>query len=101
MLEVLIQNETPENESIQLERWGDHLEIGAYPKAKNTFKWIQKGKPFRLSISRNLPDDAGVKELYAKLILGIVKLEDLGAHYWYDQDHFLMDLNDKEARCFA
>lgn len=99
-MKILEKGTMPNGTEIQLEDWSEHntaeypdlhgMTIGAYPTAKNTgkYRWVQGGKKFRLSISKNSYADYSneqVKADYENLKSGRKKLEDLAPHFWNGQ----------------
>ncbi len=88
---------------IQIEDWQEDyshiktLEIGAYPKAKNTSKngYIENNNTFRLSLI-NFKSNEEVKNVFEKLKGGITKLEDLQEHFYSVNDKFYLGLSNVE-----
>lgn len=96
LMKILEKGTMPNGTEIQLEDWSEHntpeypelygLMIGAYPFAKNTskYRWIESGKLFRLSISKNTYTgytNEQVKEDYIALRSGSKSLTDLAPHF--------------------
>jgi len=108
-MKILERALTPDGTEIQLEDWSEHnteqypdlygLTIGAYPIAKNTgkYRWIEGGKTFRLSISKNKYmdyTDDDVKADFEALKNGKKKLEDLSKHFWnLEKDMWYLGMN--------
>ena len=102
-MKVIKQSKMSNGTVIQLEDWQEDyllkktLEIGAYPKAKNSSnnKMIETNKTFRLDLT-NFKSNKEVKDIFEKLEKGITKLEDLQEHFYSSKDKFYLGLSDSE-----
>ena len=102
-MKIIKQSKMPDGTSMQLEDWKEvyshikTLEIGAYPKAKNSSKggYVEKNSEFRLSLT-NFKNDEEVESIFEKLEKGIMKLEDLQEHFYDLKDEYYLGLSDSE-----
>lgn len=102
-MKVIKKSKMLDGTKIQIEDWKEDfrhiktLEIGAYPKAKNTNsnKLIENNNKFRLTLT-NFKNDEEVKEIFSELEKGIMKLEDLQEHFRSSKDKFYLGLSASE-----
>lgn len=89
---------------IQIEDWKEDysyiktLEIGAYPKAKNTSNnnLIENNKIFRLSLTK-FKSDEQVQDIFNKLENGKITLEELKEHFYNGKkDEYYLGLRESE-----
>lgn len=102
-MKILEQAEMPDGTIIQIEDWQEdflhikNLEIGAYPKAKNTSRngWVKTNETFRLDLT-NFKSNTEVREIFSKLQKGEEKLENLQEHFYDTNDKFYLGLVNEE-----
>ena len=87
-MKVLEKSFTKAGIKVQLEKWEDGLQIGAYPIAKNSTWIIKAGEPFRLTIAENKYKNytsENVKADFESLKSGEKSLEILSKYFWYGE----------------
>ena len=91
---------------IQIEDWSEHntpdypnlhgLVIGAYPVAKNDFRFVKKNDTFRIDIPKstyNNYTNADVKADFEALKNGVKSIEDLSNHFHHAKiDMYILGL---------
>lgn len=102
-MKIIKKSKMLDGTDVQIEDWKEDykhiktLEIGAYPKAKNTSnnKLIENNNKFRLTLN-NFKNDDVVKEIFNNLENGRIKLEELQEHFCNSKDKFYLGLSDSE-----
>ena len=102
-MKIVKQSKMPDGTVVQLEDWQEDylfkkfLEIGAYPKAKNssTNKIIEANKTFRFDLT-NFKSNKEAEDVFSKLEKGTIKLEDLQEYFYSSKDKFYLGLSENE-----
>lgn len=102
-MKIIQKSKMPDGTIIQIEDWREDythiktLQIGAYPKAKNTSNnnIIEANSKFRLDLV-GFKNNKEVEDIFNKLEKGIIKLEHLQEHFYSTKYRFYLGLFENE-----
>lgn len=103
-MKIIERSKMLDGTTIQIEDWREDyshvktLEIGAYPKAKNTSEneLIELNKTFRLELT-NFENDEQVKNIFKQLEEETINLSDLNKHFRNGKkDEFYLGLSNSK-----